>query len=166
LRKNLKLANQCLGENIFLRSQHRSLVDETVFTADIVGTWFTKRIFWFVGSEVHAQEVLGAGWPDWENFRLLDDCFLWLDLIKTGVSQLWVTRLGRFAYWGLFSLARLNKKQEYHNYGGIYFFTVKVMYWFWKIMGWVLFWSILSQTHQVTLFLIHANLFDKPMQGA
>jgi hypothetical protein len=68
---------------------------------------------------------LGPGWPDWANFCLLGDYFLWVVFVKiTEVAQIIGLR-----FW----------RQQ----------TCRI---FWQKMDWATFWATLSKTHLVTLF--------------
>jgi hypothetical protein len=67
---------------------------------------FFVKFFWKLGSQTLASEIpetqtgrdvfffwlfcsQSSGWPDWENFRMLGGCLLWIDFLKiTEIAQI------------------------------------------------------------------------------
>jgi hypothetical protein len=84
------------------------------YTLFFCSVWFFSNVFW-------------PGWPDWANFHLLGDCFLWV------------------VFWKWRKWLKLTEAT---------FSIVKTMYILNLMkMGWATLWASFSQTHLVTLFL-------------
>jgi hypothetical protein len=100
---------------------------------DFLGNWFASR-----KDSIRYEYILYycnfgnnvAGWPDWANFSLLGDCFIWV------VSWKWLKEPKDLGYFSTVKLLNLTK------------------------MGSATFWATFSQTHLVTLVVMNISLWN------